>query len=282
MKFAQPCVLCQRLFAERTLEQAGMDKSLIPAEAEKICRKVYGRWRSTPAHYGTFIFKQVQEISGKLDPYGEAKKNQNRKGASILPVLREKIKESGDPLHMALKISAIGNVIDLGSGADYNFENDLSKLDTLTFAVDDSRLLARDIETSKSLLLIADNCGEIFFDRVLLEVIAERIPGIYVGVKSAPIINDATMADAVEAGLDVIARIVETGSDYLGCPRDNVSEEFKQLLMSADIVIGKGHANTETLDEWDRGVYLLLKAKCDVVADFLGIRKGELALKYHK
>ena len=42
-------------------------------------------------------------------------------------------------------------------------------------------------------------------------------------------------------------------------------------MAKADIILGKGQGNYETVDDFDGNVYLLLKMKCEVVAKHCGI-----------
>lgn len=77
---------------------------------------------------------------------------------------------------------------------------------------------------------MADNTGEIVFDRLLIE----RLPTgrVTVAVRGAPVVNDATMAEAKIAGLHQIAEVIENGSDAPGTILDecttNLSSAFKR------------------------------------------------------
>ena len=44
------------------------------------------------------------------------------------------------------------------------------------------------------------------------------------------------------------------------------------------MIIGKGQGNYETVDVFDGDVFLILKAKCEVVARHMGVRYGQVAL----
>ncbi len=54
------------------------------------------------------------------------------------------------------------------------------------------------LDAARTLLYIGDNCGEMIFDRVLLETIAERYPSMDIafGVRGKPILNDCLAEDA--------------------------------------------------------------------------------------
>ncbi|SHN92795.1 Uncharacterized protein MJ0202 [Bathymodiolus heckerae thiotrophic gill symbiont] len=99
---------------------------------------------------------------------------------------------------------------------------------------------------SVAVLYLADNAGETVFDRVLIETL--DLPVSYV-VKSGPIINDATREDAVAAGIEPVANIIDNGSSALGALLDQCSELFRKRFAQAGLIIAKGQANYESLSD---------------------------------
>jgi damage-control phosphatase, subfamily I len=102
-------------------------------------------------------------------------------------------------------------------------------------------------------------------------------------VKGSPILNDATMEDAKEAGLTYIVNVIDNGNDAPGTLVHECSPSFVRTLESADMIISKGQGNYETLSRWcsarkNRNVYFLLKAKCRVIARHLGVEEGGIIL----
>ncbi|MCK4426337.1 MAG: DUF89 family protein, partial [Deltaproteobacteria bacterium] len=97
-------------------------------------------------------------------------------------------------------------------------------------------------------------------------------------VREKPIINDATREDALEAGLDKTATIISSGCAAPGTVLDQCTPEFRELFRKAPVIISKGQGNYETLSESDAPIFFFLKAKCDVVARHLGVKKGDLVL----
>ena len=105
---------------------------------------------------------------------------------------------------------------------------------------------------AKNLLYFADNCGEIVFDRLLLEVIeAERELDVTVVTRNSPVVNDATVEDAVSIGLGKLAHVIGNGIQRPtpGTLLEEVSSEVRELVDKADLVISKGGANYELLSE---------------------------------
>ena len=75
---------------------------------------------------------------------------------------------------------------------------------------------------------------------------------VYLSVKSGPIINDAMRDDALRAGIGEPVEVIETGSSSLGVVFEECSEEFREIFRSAGVVLSKGQANYETLDDAPR------------------------------
>jgi hypothetical protein len=78
--------------------------------------------------------------------------------------------------------------------------------------------------------------------------------------------------------MDSLCQIIDTGVDSLGVILSLSSAQFREAFEDADMVISKGQANFETLEGVRKNIYFLMSAKCDVVANHLGISKGDLVL----
>jgi hypothetical protein len=132
------------------------------------------------------------------------------------------------------------------------------------------------ISGAGEILYLADNTGEIVFDRLLVERL--RAPRITVAVRGAAVLNDATLADARVAGLDRIAQVIDNGSGAPGTILGECSAAFRERFESADIIIAKGQGNFETLADGPGNIFFLLKIKCAVVAAHTGLEIGTQAL----
>ena len=227
----------------------------------------------SPAFLATQCIREASRYFATDDPYRQAKKEQNELALQALDELKDMVLSSDDVVKSALLMSASGNIIDLGTQDTFDFHGTFRKNQAKGFVIDDYPLFREKLKEAKSLLLVADNCGEVVFDLFFLNILPKTIKK-YIGVKSGPVLNDATVEDL--KGLDVGGvQIVETGSDALGVLFDEVSEEFRTIFDSTDIVIAKGHANFETLDQVDREVFLLLQVKCSVVGKRLDAEVGD-------
>lgn len=146
------------------------------------------------------------------------------------------------------------------------------------FALCDVRIFDQQLETARSLLIIGDNAGETVFDRVLIEKLSYL--SITYAVRSAPIINDATIDDVHSSGLDQSVHIISTGCDVPGVILGECSKSFLDIFYNANIAISKGQGNYETLSDCDRPICFLLKAKCPVLSKLLGVDLQDYVFKY--
>jgi len=129
---------------------------------------------------------------------------------------------------------------------------------------------------ARSILYLADNAGEIVFDRLLIEQLSPA--RVTLAVRRRPVINDATMADARSAGLHEIVEIVANGSDAPGTILEDCSQKFVRRFGAADLILAKGQGNFETLSDDPRNIFFLFKAKCLVIAAHAGQPVGSYVL----
>ena len=272
-----PCITRQALDAARM----GSDD---PAVHERVMRRVMEEasrlsFNHSPPHMGRVIHRIVREESGDPDPYARVKKEFNELALAFLPRARAAVEASEDRLGAAVRASIAGNIMDFALAPSVEEERLREAFDeamTAPLAVDELARLKDALENAESVLYICDNCGEIVFNRLLLEMLVGK--ELIVGVRGSPTINDATEADACAAGLDRLARIVPSGADVPGTILEECSEGFRREFDEADVVIAKGQGNYETLGSAPREVFFLLKAKCPVIARDIGCEVGGLVV----
>jgi damage-control phosphatase, subfamily I len=235
--------------------------------------------QGTPAENSTIVLRKVNELLGIEDPFHSAKKESNELALKLLPQLKERIRQSRDPLFMSLQIAVAGNIIDMGILREFDVEGSIREAMEKNFARDDYESFQERLKEAREILILGDNSGEIAFDRLLAEQLSELGIVVTYVVKDRPILNDATMEDAVYVGMTEHIRVISNGSGFLGTILKDCSEEFKQAYKKADLVISKGQANYESLEalgKEDRRLYFLLRAKCEIVAENLGVQLGEM------
>ncbi len=275
MKTSLDCIPC---FLRQALEAARMVSKDISLH-ERILREAL-RWvgeldlnRPAPM-MGQLIHRRLRAMVGTDDPYRDAKNHQNRMAQRLFPELKARIDCAVDSLATALRLAIAGNVIDMGANANVTescvFESiDRALADTFVGEEDAFRKAAME---ARSILYLADNAGEIVFDRLLIEQLSPS--RVTVAVRGAPVINDATMEDARSIGLHEIVEVIDNGSDAPGTVLDDCSEEFRQRFYAADLILAKGQGNYESLSDDPRNVFFLFKVKCPIAANHAGMPLG--------
>ncbi len=237
-------------------------------------------FRQPPPAMGQKIHRLVRELTGQTDPYREVKDRFNALGLQWYPQLKEQIRSSRDPLDAGIRLAIAGNVIDFGP---YGQIDRIQVEEAISHSLS-ARLSSESIadflaatDQANQILYLADNAGEIVFDRLLIEQLPYE--KITVAVKGSPVINDATLEDAQTAGLTDLVEVIDNGSDAPGTILETCSSQFRDRFSSADLIIAKGQGNYETLSHFAGNVVFLLKAKCPVIARHLGVEVGSLVLQ---
>jgi len=152
-----------------------------------------------------------------------------------------------------------------------------------SFAIDDYQWLRKNLSDAETLLFFADNAGEIVFDKLLIETFLEfkNLEKIRFIIKGGPIINDATLEDAIYVGFCDLPNVefLTVSNGETGTGPERSSQMVKYWIKNHDLVISKGQGNYEGLSE-HAGLFFLLIAKCPVIASDLGVEVGDIILKY--
>jgi uncharacterized protein with ATP-grasp and redox domains len=265
-------------FVRQSLDAARL-ASPDPVVHERIVREVMGwaarmDFNQSPPAIAQRIHRRLRELSGERDPYREPKAQGNRMALHLLPELKTYMAAAADPLETALKLAVAGNVIDLGAkstvtSSDLQHAVERAMTMPLHGSVDDFKSAVARADT---ILYLADNAGEIVFDRLLIEQLSpDRVT---LAVRGAPIINDATREDAEAAGLHDIVEVIDNGSDAPGTLLEDCSDDFRRRFDQADLIIAKGQGNFETLSRNPRTIFFLFKAKCPVIATHVQVPLG--------
>jgi hypothetical protein len=141
----------------------------------------------------------------------------------------------------------------------------------------DIDMLRESIDSAKNILYLGDNCGEIVFDRLLIEQLP--LDKVTFVVRGGPIINDATMGDARETGMTELVNVIDNGSNIPGTVLEKCSKEFRECFVDADLIIAKGQGNYETLSSCEKNIFFLLQAKCPVISGHIGCEQGSFIVK---
>lgn len=229
----------------------------------------------------TKIHRKCYEILEDSDPYEVTKKLINQAALKVLPAAKEKIYENSpddeELFRRAVLASVIANYFDFGimgfDASEDKFEAAFLKHFEHGLDVDDTPKM---LGLLQDVVYIADNCGEIFFDMIVFDVIKKLGGKITLVVRGGPILTDVTLEEVEEYNIDKkVDRVMTTGSNAVGILIEETPAELLETMKNATLIISKGMANYETLSEHNFGpiAYMLL-TKCECVAEDLGLEQG--------
>jgi len=280
MKIYLDCIPCFMQQALRAGRMATSDEEKLKQILDKTGEMVKTiSMQNTPAEIGMSVYRIVSEVTSVQDPYKNMKQKHIDETKSIYPELEKIVANSDDKLLSAIRIAIAGNVIDLGVKKSFDIVKDVENILKQDFAVFDYEAFKTQLEKSENILYIGDNVGESVFDKILIKELKKPVK---YAVRSIPIINDVTIEDAIASGLDEVAEIVDSGCESPGVILKQSTPEFLEIFNTSGLVISKGQGNFEGLSDCNRQVFFLLKTKCPIISNHIGVEEGSIILKEHK
>jgi hypothetical protein len=221
--------------------------------------------------------------TGEVDPLADVKRRQNELALGLYETARLSVFESSDPFELAVRLAAAGNRLDAMVDVTGGPKPDLlDRVATMRVDPEHVEVFRARVAQARKIVYFGDNCGEIVFDRLFLEVIeaAAAVQVTFV-TREGPVVNDATLTDALAVGLDAVADLVGNGiSEPLpGTDLSKVSAKVHKLVEEADLVISKGGANYEMLDhepELAGKTTFVLFGKCDPLCGSHCVERDDL------
>ncbi len=283
MKISYECGPCFLRQAKEAMDLSTDDEKLKMELMEDIFKFLSNNFKMDTNSNGTgsAMHKMIIEKTGCRDPYHKEKIEGNEIALKYLPEVK-RILEEDDSLENHVKIAIIGNILDFGA---FTLDDDIESVikDSLkkNLTVKDIEEFENSLKNNDRVLYLVDNTGEIVFDKLLLSKIKEYGLDITIAVKSVPILNDACMKEALDAGLDEFGEIVEIGCGTVGYVDSEISDEFREIFDSHKFIISKGMGNYEGLSEIDlsdKEIYFLLCAKCNTIAKHIGVNLHDMLL----
>lgn len=275
-----PCLLNRVLYeAELSTEDKELRFKAVQGGLDYL--REHFRPGSDAIQISTGIHRTAYGILGDKDPYRAAKELSNRLAAEAIPHVRELIARApaGERFRLAVLLSIAGNTFDFGvQGHDvetHDFKKFLDRMVAQGIDIDDTDRIAA-LANGADVLYLVDNCGEIYFDELLIEELKSLGARVTLVVRGEYILTDVTMEDVQRMGLDKkVDRVLTTGSNAVGVSLEEAPADLLEALRTADLIISKGMANYESLsDAGFKPMAYLLRAKCDPVAASIGAKKG--------
>ena len=126
-------------------------------------------------------------------------------------------------------------------------------------------------------MYINDNCGKIIFEKFLLGNLS--VNKVTYLVNGGPIVNDATMYDAISTGVIDLVKVIDNGYSAQGTILRDCTSTFKSKFSKVDIIITKWQSNFETLsDIKKKTIFYLLRAKCSSVSSAIDFKRMDFVL----
>ena len=219
-----------------------------------------------------------EEVFGNRIDYASVKPYFNELMLKQEPWISEEIRNSKDPLLCAMQFALVGNYIDFGAMKQIDEAVLFEQLHNVTkkeISKEMYKQFCNELSQAKQLVYLTDNCGEIVLDKLFIQELKNRYPGVNITVlvRGGLVLNDATIEDAKQVGLDRVATVFGNGNNIAGTWEAELSLEAANMLDSADVILAKGQANYETLNHCGRNVYYLFLCKCDMFAREFGVEK---------
>jgi len=272
------CYLCHRKTIEKLLAKFRPE----PEVADRFIKSVHKILDDNTFGENPYLSAEIHRIARKslnhTDLFKKEKKEANDTLLELYPYWQDIIHRNGNPLYTAAKLAVIGNIIDYGAhtvGDD--IVGQVKSFLSQDLKIDETVDLFREAEKAESILYIGDNAGEIVFDKLFIETLGPN--KITYAVRGTPVINDVTEEDARQCGLDKTCRVISNGNDAPSTLLDLCSNEFLEAFDKADLIISKGQGNFEGLmGNSHPDLFFLLIAKCNPVANVLGVNPGDMVI----
>jgi len=221
------------------------------------------------------LYPKLGAVIENDDVYKELKELSTKEAMKLLPKVQKEVHSVSD----ALKSAVAGNVIDFATPNHFDLTTEFEKVFDTDFTIDNEKDFLAKLKKAETFMIIGDNVGEHVFDKLLLETLSTEYPNLklYYAVRGKPIINDVTLLEAKEIGIDTVCNLVDSGVDTAGLAYEYASKKFMKLYNSVDLIIAKGMGNYECLEGVkDERIFHLFKVKCDVVSTDVGAELGSL------
>lgn len=261
------CLMCHfNRSVKKAMAQGDSEKALA------FAKELMGVYQNAPADVSSPWFNPiVAEMLSRYfglgeDQYIEEKEMSNQFVMERFDTISSIAETAEDPVLAGLQLAILGNYMDFSALQDQVSFEKLEEMlrDALRMPLDMDvyAALRTDLQNGKKLLYLTDNAGEIGMDRVFAQELHKAYPHLDITfcVRGGLTVNDATREDAAFVGIPF--PVIDNGNLVSGTQLDMLSPEAKEAMDTADIIISKGMANTETLYGSGYPIYYAFLIKC--------------------
>lgn len=288
MKLSCECIHCIFGKANELYARSVADEAQRVRFMKQTMRIVADAAEDIPIPYLTYQVMTHLHNETQVDDYFEHEKTTfNNLMLSVEDSVTAKISASADPLLSAMRYAITGNMIDFGALKTVSKTDVLATLDGCGQTALDAGTcdaFRRDLEQAETLAYLADNAGEIVMDKLFVQVLQRLYPQLTVRVfvRGNPTLNDATMRDAQEVGLTVVADVYTNGKAIPGTCLDYMEADMARLIRESEVIISKGQGNFESLNGSGLNIYYLLLCKCAHFARRFGMKSMQPVFIHEK
>jgi len=277
MQTTLDCLVCfmrQALSAARlSCSSESLQRRVVEEAGRLLSRVDFAR---TPPENAVALYRMIAELTGRPDPFADLKRQSNDFALGLRDQVRARIETADDPLLAAVRFAICANIIDYAAQHEFDAARTMAGCSKQDFVLDEYGAFRAAVSPGRrpQVLYLADNCGEIVFDGLLVRELQRLGCRVTLAVRGRAIINDATMEDARYCGLTDICSVIGNGTDCPGTPLADCSPEFLEYFRAADMIISKGMGNYETLSDVRAPIFFLFTVKCSPVARHIRRSKG--------
>jgi damage-control phosphatase, subfamily I len=276
MKLTDTCIDCLLSRVVFECELVGAD-AITTDLTVSSCHNLLESLRPSPLLHpqiASAVHRNACHMIGNSDPFRDLKVTGNEQAMEVCRQERGSLHSFRD----FVLACVIGNTFDYAV-KDHDVTADFSRFFSAEFKkgldVDNTSDI---LDLCQRVVYLTDNCGEIVFDRLLVGFLKDRGSHVTVAVRDAPILNDATMEDALALGFDKVADCLTTtgGGAEIGLDLMKMPADLAKAIDECTIIISKGMANYESLSEYRDlpPVAYLMCVKCEMIAADSGIARG--------
>jgi hypothetical protein len=266
MKLLDHCYGCLRDLVEKAVSLSIGDDEIL-THTYSMIDDLWNTGR-TPPEIANKLLRFIRDKTGTYDPYLPIKTKEVEEARKTMSSMHEAFPKT---LRGLLSLSALGNSMDFFCQDGYTIQD-------FDFSGDIDKIKNEIYNKGSSVLVFADNVGELFFDMGLIQYLENLGKTVFYAAKEHPVQNDLSMPDVERFGFrKVFPNIISTETDEVGMKREDIQGRIKELWESDGIVIAKGMGNYETISEFweERPVIHIMKVKCPTVAHAVGKNVGQ-------
>ena len=237
-----------------------------------------------PCYARRLIDNALSQSKGAVpDPWASEKKTSTELALRLMERLPELPGWDPDSFESRVRLAVAGNILDFSIYADLDIAAAMETMATaFTKSVDVTAIAAlkAKMDAAKSILWIFDNCGEAVFDRLLMEPYRDKVT---LAVRGKPAFNDLTLTELAVSGYPegyAAGGVVSNTDGVPGVVDATCGSSFREAFDAADLVVAKGQANFETMNErTDKPIAFLFLAKCPVVCRAIGAKPKTIQVR---